>query len=254
MSDEDLGSIRRIIGLLDKNQKRIAHVVKESLTVINTTRTAVTENRVVINEILDQLKYFDAKMKQANDRAMQETMKISILLQSYIKLDRLVAELTDFMHKAVTDMDMLQMQLNMLSLGHLSPSTIPPNEFRKLLLEIQSHLPFYLELPSDPEKNVWDFYNLLSCHTVLDGNKIYAVVSIPLLDANAKFEIFNVHNLPIPLNTKISQSNSNMIATYDLVVSSNAINGDKTKFALLHNSELKQCTITFVNYIVLYIH
>ena len=244
MSDADLSSIRRNIGILTQNKKKIAHVVKESLTVINTTKTAVAENRVVINKILDQLKYFDSKMKQANDRAMQETMKVSILLQSYIKLDRLLAELTDFMHKAVTDMDMLQMQLNMLSLGHLSPSTIPPIEFRNLLLDIQSHLPFYLELPSDPEKNLWDFYNLLSCHTVLDGNKIYAVVSIPLLDANAKFEIFNVHNLPI--HTNQSQSNSsNMIATFDLEASSIAINGDKTKYALLHNSEMKQCTKPF---------
>ena len=155
MSDADLGSIRRNIGLLNKNQKRIAHVVKESLTVIKTTRTAVSENRVVINKILDQLKYFNAKSKQVNDGAMQETMNISILLQLYIKLERLIAELTDFMQEAVTYMDMLQM----LSSGHLSPSTIPPNEFRKLLVEIQSHFPFYQELPSDPEKNLWDFYN-----------------------------------------------------------------------------------------------
>ena len=79
----------------------------------------------------------------------------------------------------------------------------------------------------------------------MDGNKIYAVVSIPLLDANAKFEIFNVHNLPIPLNTKIFQSNSDMIATYDLEAYSLAINKDKTKFALL---ELKQCAEPFLNF------
>ena len=85
---------------------------------------------------------------------MQETMTVSVFLQSCIKLDGLVSELTDFMHKDVTNMDMLQIQFNMLYLGHLSPSTIPSNEFRKLLVGIQSHLRFYLELPSYPEE-IW---------------------------------------------------------------------------------------------------
>ena len=160
---------------------------------------------------------------------MQETMTVSILQQSCIKLDGLVSELNDFMHKAVTNMDMLQIQFNMLYLGHLSPSTIPSNEFRKLLVGIQSHLRFYLELPSYPEENIWDFYNVLSYHSVLDGIKICAVLSILLLDANAKFKIFSVHYLPIALSTKISQSNSNMIAIYE--ATSIAINRNKTKFA-----------------------
>ena len=71
--------------------------------------------------------------------------------------------LKDILHKTQLDMEQLQSQLNMLSLGNLSPITGTPDECRHVLEEIQSHLPFYLKLPSNPDTNLWDFYNILTC-------------------------------------------------------------------------------------------
>ena len=223
---------------------KLTHVVCESLTLINTTRTAVLENRIAINNLLDQIKLMETRMAQANDVVLQETLKLSMFTRAYIKMDRLTAELTDFMHKAITDIEKLQMQLNMLSLGHLSPSMINPTDFRKILIEIKSHLPFHLTLPSDPETNLWDFYNVLKCRTVLDGNRIYAIVSLPLLDANSKFEVFRAHSLPVPLNTSLNQENVGMVAKYQTDASAIAINGARTKFTLMNNHELQQCSNT----------
>lgn len=55
MSEGDLQGIRNNINNLANNQQKITHVVKESLTLINSTRIAVQENRQQINEIVGSL-------------------------------------------------------------------------------------------------------------------------------------------------------------------------------------------------------
>ena len=51
-------------------------------------------------------------------------------------------------------LDHIQLQLNMLSLGHLSPSVITPRGLKKLLTEIKGHLPEFLSLPYDPREKI----------------------------------------------------------------------------------------------------
>ena len=85
-------------------------------------------------------------------------------------------------------MEHIQLQLNMLSLGHLSPAVIIPRGLKKLLLEIQSHLPEFLKLLYDPMGNILKFYKMLTFSTVLDEGRFLVIVSIPLLDKNNKFE------------------------------------------------------------------
>ncbi|CAC5365680.1 unnamed protein product [Mytilus coruscus] len=90
-------------------------------------------------------------------------------------------------------------QLSILSLGHLSPSTITPNNLQGLLIEIKDKLPKYLELTNDPKENLWFFYRFLTCSTILYDSRILVVISIPLLDSNNKFEIYQAFNLPMPM-------------------------------------------------------
>lgn len=61
------------------------------------------------------------------------------------------------------------MQLNMLTLGHLSPSVISPKNLRSLLIGIASKLPPGILLPSDPTTELWNYYtivSLISSHAV----------------------------------------------------------------------------------------
>ena len=48
----------------------------------------------------------------------------------------------------------------MLSLSHLSPSTFSPNNSRALLLDVKDKLPVSMQLPADPENNIWYFITL----------------------------------------------------------------------------------------------
>lgn len=63
MSEGDLQGIRNSINNLANNQQKITHVVKESLTLFNSTRIAVQENRQQINEIVGALVTLSVRLK-----------------------------------------------------------------------------------------------------------------------------------------------------------------------------------------------
>ena len=114
-----------------QNQQKITHVLQESLSILNVSRIEVAENRKSVNELLN---------------AFAEDAMNSIIEG----LSRLVTE-------ARLYIEHLQMQLNMLTLGHLSPSVISPKNLRSLLIGIASKLPPVILLPSDPTTELWNY-------------------------------------------------------------------------------------------------
>ena len=53
--------------------------------------------------------------------------------------------------QAVSYVEHVELQSNILSLGHLSLSVITPSSLKGLLLEIENHLPKYLMFLYDPK-------------------------------------------------------------------------------------------------------
>ena len=133
-------------------------------------------------------------------------------------------------------MEHMQLQLNMLSLGHLSPAVITSRSLKKLLIEIESHLAEFLKLPYDPKGNIWKFYQTLTCSTVLDEGRFLVIVSLPLLDIINKFEIYDVFNMPV-----LHDKPPNMVASYRLETVSIAINLAEMKYVLLNDREQEHC-------------
>jgi len=94
----------------------------------------------------------------------------------------------------------MQLQLNMLSLGHMSPSLITPGNLRTLLTDIKHRLHVQLRLPGDEIKDLWQFYKCLTCSTVLEENRIMIIISLPLI--SGIYDIYKIYNLPIPAMEK----------------------------------------------------
>ena len=147
-------------------------------------------------------------------------------------------------------MEHLQLQLNMLSLGHLSPSVISPRDLRKMLTEIRAQLPPFLKLPNDPGRELWKFYQSLACATILDHAQFLVIVSVCLLDAVNKFEVYNIYNLPLPIkdpNVAVKEM-PNMVAEFKLESKLLAINLEQMKYILLTSAELESCTSPLHHY------
>ena len=96
----------------------------------------------------------------------------------------------------------LKDQIDLLSLGKLTPGVIAPDEFRSILLHIKEKLPKNLLLAMEPLTNLWSFYQIVSSNAVIIDNKLVILLNIPLIDRSDKMDIYRVINLPLP-NLKI---------------------------------------------------
>ena len=141
-----------------------------------------------------------------------DTNKVKRFLQLNFKVTYVLREIEILLKKGISCFDV---QLNMLSLGHMSPSTISPPDILSVLKSISSRLPNSVHLPADPSVNLWKYYKFLTCSAVLTSNKILILMHVPLLDSNSRLEIFYAHNLPIPMHNP-KNDYSHMIANYRL--------------------------------------
>lgn len=97
---------------------------------------------------------------------------------------------------------------------------------------IKTKLPGTLQLPADLNKDIWSFYELLTCSTTIDDNKILAVVSVPLLDSFGKLEIFKAHILPSVMSKTTLDSKNDLVAQYALEAPALAIDASRVKYNL----------------------
>ena len=123
---------------------------------------------------------------------------------------------------------------------HLSTNTISPKNLKELLLEVVSKLPNNLELPRNPRNDIWYFYQTLTCITYLEDNEIRFVLKIPLMKTKQKYEVYKVHNLPVPLHHVSAESN-NYLVKYNLETEMLMVSEDRTKFSLLSENTYQLC-------------
>ena len=64
---------------------------------------------------------------------------------------------------------------------------------------------------------------MLTCSIIVEEDKILVVAPVPLLDSNDDFEVYRVHNLPIPFNTSDGVM-SGSVASYQLEAEAIAVN------------------------------
>ncbi|CAG2230956.1 unnamed protein product [Mytilus edulis] len=247
LTDSDVSAIKGNIRVLADNQNKLSHVLSENLSILNVTRIEVSENRHAINSLIGDLREIDSKLENVTEEFEKQIIDLENYIQKYVQLDLITGELKLLMQKAMFYLEHLGSQLNMLSLGHLSPSTITPTNLKRLLNEIKNKLPRYLELSEDPNSNLWFFYRLLTCTTVLYDDKILAIISLPLLDSNNRFEVYKAYNLPMPMKNN-STKLLTMVAKFDINVEYFAVNAERSKYVLLNNDEINKCTDRFTKF------
>ena len=152
----------------------------------------------------------------------------TIINQLHQKLQTLLGSIRDF-----------RIQLDMLSLGHLSPNIVDPTLLRDHLLEVQAKLPHHLRLPADPAMKLWHYNNSLGCLTLVESNRLLIVVSLLLLDSSNIYEVFQVVNLPIP-NPHRKQG-SGTVAKYKVESENIVLDLTREKFMLLTPTETEKC-------------
>ena len=229
LSEDDVSAIKANIRTIRKNQQVLSHVVRESLTIMKTTQAQSLKNTKTINNVIDVVSALNNSVGQLK----LEVLHLREHLYIYTELDFALSEAKELVSLARDQAQHLKLQLNLLSLGHLSPSVISPFKLKELLLEIQEKLDPKVKFPFDSRSGLWDFYKTLTCTTLIENDSLVIVMAIPLIDTTAStgdsYELFRVHSFAIPRNRA---NQTTLLASYNL--EANAIAVDKKQRSSLY--------------------
>ena len=248
VSDTDLSNIRRNLHLVATNQEKIAHVVKESLSIVNATQLEVAETRQTVNNLILEVSDIDDKLLNITTIIENKILDLEQTIQIYFQLDLALEEFKRALAEFSDQSSYFRLKLNLLAIGKLTPSLITPNQFKTLLTDIQKHLPHTLKLPSDVQDDLWHFYRIFSCETIIEDDHVLVLISIPLIDTNYELELYKVYNIPIPFQGNNDSISSSLVAQYSLETSMIAVDKRRTKIVLLDKTEHETCTKELIGF------
>ena len=234
LNEDDINIIKSNVQTIARNQQTMNHVLKQSLTIIETTQTQSMENANAINNIIETL----GELRDFAAGLSADFLQLRDHLQIYTELDIALSDVKMLIDLARDQLQHLKLTLNVLSMGHLSPSVISPINFQKLLLDIKNNLEPEVMFPFDPKVDIWNFYKTLTCTTMVEQDKLVVVIAIPLLDTTGDYELFKVHNFDIPRNVG---NETQLLASFHLESKAVAIDRKRTQFVLLTEEELRTC-------------
>ncbi|MCG8046532.1 MAG: envelope fusion protein [Candidatus Thiodiazotropha endolucinida] len=249
VSESEIEDVRRAINELSKNQLDILHILEEQMSILNVTKVQVNENRMALLDLVKCVNLLDARLRALTETIQKRFEKVETFINVYAQMDLIISGIKDAILRANFYLENLRLELNMLSLNHLSPSLITPQNLKQLLLAIKTKLPFSLKLPEDPVTNIWYFYRTLICKAVLDKDKLLVIINLPLLDQNGEYEVFRIHALPLPwVQTSSGEKIPNLVATYEVQYTGLLINKERSRYALLDADEVQACTNAVMRY------
>ena len=242
VSEDDLQSINRNINKLATNQRKISHVVAESLTLLNDTRVHVIQNRQALNNVILSISNLGSQLRNLTAKLEQSILELTFVTTTIVQIGNYLEEIKRTIMHAKFYVEHLKLKFNILSLGHMSPTLILPRQLQRLLEDIKSKLPPHLQLTHDP-KNIWTFYKFLTCATIISNEKILVIVSLPLVNIHHKYFIYKVHNFPFPVKNNKTLPNvlKNMVAYRNLESQYIGVNLERSRYMLLKSEDVQQC-------------
>ena len=93
VSEGDLGAIRQNLHILRNNQVELAHVVQESLSLINISRACIAEDRQTLNLIVSDMGALNDQIVNVTQRLDNPIFQLEMLLPMYLQLDSMVEEI-----------------------------------------------------------------------------------------------------------------------------------------------------------------
>ena len=121
VSDSDLEAVHRGVRILTENQKSMAHVVRESLSIINVSRVQISENRQTINELTETLIDMGDKIQALSEELERKIHQVEAFVSTYFHINLVVSEVQQMINRLSSYLEHLQLQLN-ICLLYTSPS------------------------------------------------------------------------------------------------------------------------------------
>ena len=162
LTEADLSDIRQAINDLSGNQQTVVHLLEEQMTILKVSRIHIAKNRQALLDLVDCLNTFEFRMNNLTQAIQEHFEHVEMFANVYAQMDLILGGKRDALQRGNLYLGNLRLELNMLSLSHLSPSLITPKDLKRLLTQIKAKLSPTLKLPEDHRSNIW-YYSQTCC-------------------------------------------------------------------------------------------
>ena len=83
---------------------------------------------------------------------------------------------------------------------HLQADMMPVHQLNTILSEVQLELIKHprLKLPLEPVGDgIWKFYDIIKVDCLIYENKIFTLMTIPLVEKDRVFDVYKIHSFPL---------------------------------------------------------
>lgn len=209
---------------------------------MNVTRGKMEKNRDKINKLISSLRSIMASVINVTEKLDRQVSQLEVLTHRYWLHKMMVDILKKYSLSVHLLVNRLDLQLNSLSVGHLSPSIITPHKLRELLYSIAQALPGSFRLTSDPERDIWHYYRILHCAMLFDSRSVVIVVEVVLLGGDHSYIVYRLLNFLLQFPTSPEDKGKpRLLAKFELESEMIAVNRTGILYILLDHTEAAQC-------------
>ena len=173
-------------------QDQIKQLLKmNQLTVVETLIKDLTKDIIQINFTVAQLEYQSQQLYASVN-----------FLNFMMTVRHKIAVIRDSTYAIQQNLNHLYIYLNTLGTHKLIPEMLTPYDLLALLETVVKDLRSHpkLKLPVKPTKDeVYQYYQIMSASAVMYDEMLLCVLHVPLVDKSKTFQVFKIHNLPLPL-------------------------------------------------------
>ena len=113
-----------------------------------------------------------------------------------------IAVIRDSTFAIQQNLNHLYIYLSTLSTHKLIPEMLTLYDLLALLKTVVRDLRSHpkLKLPVEPTKNeIYQYYQIMSASAMMYDEMLLCILHVPLVDRSKAFQVFKIHNLPLPL-------------------------------------------------------
>lgn len=239
--NDDFEEMNRKFDMLRMRQDLLANSYYLGESVLNQSSRQIHDNTKKLNELTTRLNVVSADINVLVVR--DETMrKESYFMLAYIHYETILSTLNHVFIELKVELYNQINQLSTLIAGRLPIGFLPPKDFNRLLISIQSSLKTKdLTLAINP-RNLIAMYSHTEISIIDTSKGIFIILHLSVVSGEI-FDLFEVKSLPIP-NYQIGTTNNfSLIAKYDISTEYFAMNENRQNYMIYSHYDFVKCTI-----------
>jgi hypothetical protein len=235
-TDKQVSQLRKQILTLKESNLDLAHIVEDSISVINISKIDISLNRRSINSLIDSTNILAARFDNMTYQLMH-IQEFQRTILHYLQIQNVVLNLEEVLIDLLDELTKLDGALSDMFSQKITPRVISPSELANLLSVIQHNLPNTMSLPFEIRSSLLNYYQVLSCNLFRDTNGFIFTISVPLLDITSRFNLYHITTIPVFLK------NQNFTSKFIVDTKALALSDDETKMVEMNDHDFVLCAI-----------